>query len=209
MFRKSYLPELVLFVLSISLITGCYTVISHQKNLVFPGASDAGVVSENDPHSIDISNNNSCVSCHLNEPGFNALHASGMTFGSSSLWAYYYDTSIPWWVSRNSNEAEEVGEAGDTGMRRYYGRRREALNNNNAGSSITINTEAVSGRSTVIPSFSPSAPIFGGAITTIVMSTDSVTTQTTDSIQNGQTTDKTEPLKSKRDFGVRKNVKKK
>ncbi|MBL7960102.1 hypothetical protein JNL27_07670 [bacterium] len=207
MFRKLHLLDTVFILLSISMISGCYTVVLHQKNITLPSEEQTGSEPENYSHSIDISSQNSCTSCHVNDLDYTEFGASDSPFGASSLWVYYYDSNIPWWISHADNDdesAEENGsELGDTGMRRYYGRRREALNNDNASSSITTD-----GGGAVIPSFPASIPTFGGTITTTVTS-DSAVTQNTDSLQTGQATSKIESQDKKRDFGVRKNTRKK
>ena len=174
---------------------------------MLPSEEQTGSEPEYYSHSIDISNQNSCISCHVNNLDYNEFGATDSPFGASSLWVYYYNSNIPWWISHAQNDDESAeensSELGDTGMRRYYGRRREALNNDNASSSITTD-----GGGAVIPSFPASTPTFGGTITTTVLS-DSSVTQNTDSAQTEQATPKIESQNKKRDFGVRKNTRKK
>ncbi|MBL7996557.1 hypothetical protein JNM05_14415 [bacterium] len=206
MFRKPHLLDTVLLLFSISLISGCYTVVLHQKNISMPAEEETGLKPDNYSHSIDISNQASCTSCHANDFEYTEFGITGSNFGPTSLWVYYYDSNIPWWISRsNADESleENNAELGDTGMRRYYGRRREALNNDNASSSITID-----GGGAVIPSFPASIPTFGGTVTTTI-TIDSVNTQTVDTTKTERAAEKSEPLNKQRDYGVRKNAKKK
>lgn len=212
MFKKLHLQNTVFLLFCISLISGCYTVVLHQKNISMPAEEETGLEPDNYSHSIDISNQTSCTSCHANEFDYTEFGMTGSIFGPSSLWIYYYDSNIPWWISHVENDdesAEDNGEElGDTGMRRYYGRRREALDNDNASSSITPTTGMTYGGGAVIPSFPSSIPTFGGTVTTTI-STDSVKTQNTDSVQIEQAPAKIESQNKRRDFGIRKNTRKK
>ena len=209
MFKKKQFFKLLLL-LPISLITGCYTVVMHQKNVSLPVAETA----VNDPGyspSVSLYEPNSCTSCHDGDMSNSRMDAAHPVFGQTSLWVYYYDTDIPWWISRGQSQEsteEDTEELGDTGSRRYYGRRREALNNDNASSSITPTSGTSSDGGAFIPSFPASIPSGGGTITT-TLTADSSKAQVVDSSQAKQETGKAEPLNKKRDFGVRKNVKKK
>lgn len=211
MFNKKILVNL-LFLLPIVLITGCYTVIVHQKNVSLPEVETTKDESVYTP-SVSLYEPNSCTSCHSGDMNYRGLESAHPIFGPTSLWVDYYDTDIPWWVSRE--QADDTAEydstemeLGDTGERRYYGRRREALNSNNASSSITTTNEMSSGGGAFIPSFPASIPSGGGTITTTITA-DSAKAQTVDSSEAKQTSTKVEPQNTKRDYGVRKNVKKK
>lgn len=194
------------------MVTGCYTVIIHQKKTGFAENKLEG----RDHVSGVISDPTSCTSCH-SEAENSWDRPAGETFGPNSLWIYYYDTGVPWWVEQRSEEsAQEDGESdglGDTGMRRYYGRRREALNSGNVSSSIVpSNSEATIGGA-FIPSFPASIPSSGGTITT-TLSTDSSNAQNRDSSQtrSDQSTSNTGKLQNqntKRGYGLRKDAKKK
>lgn len=182
----------------------------HQKDISLPAEETVTDESGYAP-SISVSEPNSCTSCHTGDVNYGNWQSAHSTFGPASLWIYYYDTDIPWWVSRVDSEEyvdEDTEELGDTGTRRYYGRRREALNSGNASSSITTTNGMNSDGGASIPSFPTSIPSGGGTITTTITA-DSAQAQTVDSSQTKQESGKAEPQNKKRDFGVRKNVKKK
>lgn len=222
MFSKLHLLILLFLLLGVSVINGCYTVVMHQKNIALPADVETGSAPEIFSHSIDISNQSSCTSCHTSEFNYEEIGSAGSTFGHSSLWGYYYETNIPWWATEGQNEEyaeeEDSTDADEPGTRRHYGRRRAALNNDNASSSITTTTDVTSGGTAVIPSIPLSTPSFGGAITVTVEDTaethdsndtEPVKTENPDSVQTGQSPAKTESQNKKRDYGVRRNVKKK
>lgn len=197
--------------LSLSLISGCYTVVMHQKQMILPIEDETG-----DSHSIDISNEGPCESCPSDSVDLINSYSIGEYFGQNSIWSYYYDTNVPWWISRHkADESAEdsSAELGDTGMRRFYGRRREALNNNNSNSSITTNNGQTFGTGAEISSFPSATPSFGGTVTTTTTTTtstvDSTAVQTADSTQTEPAAGNSESQNKKRDFGVRKTVKKK
>lgn len=211
MFNKKILINL-LFMLSIALITGCYTVIVHQKDLSKPAEEIMADETVYSP-SVNLSEPNSCASCHGDVIDYGGMESAHPVFGPTSLWIEYYDTNIPWWISREQKDemaeydSTEMG-LGDTGERRFYGRRRDALNSNNASSSITTTNEMSTGGGAFIPSFPASIPSGGGMITTTITA-DSNKAQIVDSSEAKQTSSKAEPQNTKRDYGVRKNVKKK
>lgn len=188
------------------LLSGCYTVVMHQKNLVESGTDNS--VSQ----AVRLSDPNSCASCHDVTSAWIARESSGSLFGPNSMWIEYYDSERPWWVSHaqeESYEQNETVELGDTGMRRNYGRRREALNNDNASSSITTTGNTSSGA--FIPSFPASIPVSGGTVTTTVTadSNGSKSIDSTQTVPSEQQSTTTKSQQSKRSYGLRKDTKKK
>lgn len=207
---KKRLCIILLLFLMISITTGCYTVIVHQKTISSPAEENPADPSGYLP-SVSLSEPTSCVTCHNGDPGYSNVSSAHPTFGPTSLWVYYYDTDIPWWFSREqADDAAENDstELGDTGTRRYYGRRREALNSDNASSSITPTNGMSSEGGAFIPSFPASIPSGGSTITTTITA-DSTKAQVVDSSQAKQESGKAESHNKKRNYGLRKDAKKK
>ena len=194
-------------------VSGCYTVVMHKKNAAV--SEKETVQSESSiSQAYRLSDPNSCSSCHDLNAGFVMRESSPSLFGQNSLWIYYYDTEVPWWISHGAMaefSEDSTGELGDTGMRRYYGRRREALNSNNASSSITTSGNESSGGGAFIPSFSSSIPSSGGTITTTISndSSGSKNIDTSQTVRSEQQSTTTKSQNSKRGYGLRKDTKKK
>jgi hypothetical protein len=204
---------LLFLVIQAGWLSGCYTVVTHKKNTAITEKESVQTESEI-PQKYRLSDPNSCSSCHDPNTGFVMRESSPSLFGQNSLWIYYYDTEVPWWVSHGamedfSEDSEE--ELGDTGLRRNYGRRREALNSNNASSSITTSGNESFGGGAIIPTISSSIPASGGTITTTISndSSGSKKIDTSQTVRSEQQFTTSKSQNTKRGYGLRKDTKKK